>query len=70
MSGLPDPNRCRRTRLTADVIEAAPTFGLPVARHTLGLRDAYANAAGQGSTVFAMGYAARVAGDELTDVFR
>jgi hypothetical protein len=56
--------------LTADVIEAAPTFGLPVARHTLGLRDAYANAAGQGSTVFAMGYAARVAGDELTDVFR
>lgn len=71
--GAPDAvlvfNRIRRTRLSADVVEAAPMLGLPVCRHTLGLRDAYADAAGQGSTVFRMGSAARVAADELTAVF-
>ena len=63
-------NRMRRTRLSRGVVEAAPTLGLRVAKCTIGLRDAYADAAGQGSTVFRMGYGARTAAAELSDVFR
>ena len=63
-------NRVRRnTRLSADVISAAPALGLPVAVATVGLRDALADACGQGSHVFAMGTGAAQAAEELAALF-
>ena len=62
-------NRVRHTRLSADVISAAPALGLPVAAGTVGLRDALADACGQGSHVFAMGTGAAQAAEELAALF-
>lgn len=63
------PNRLQRhLRLSRELLETAQTLGIPVAPG-LGLRQAFADAPGQGTTVWKMGSAANEAGDELNQLF-
>ena len=64
-------NRLRPwTKLGQDVIDAAPQLGLPVARHALHYREAYADAPGQASVVWRMGSGAKAAADEIAALLK
>ncbi len=60
----------RDFRLTKDMRDAATLLGLKLAETPLALRQAYADAPGQASFVWKMGYAARDAAAELDKLFR
>ena len=57
-------------RLTADMKDAAAALNLPLAYGALILRQIYADAPGQGAVVWNMGTRARVAADEVDQIFR
>jgi chromosome partitioning protein len=58
-----------QTRLGREVVDAAADLGLPVAQTIIRLRTAYADAAGQGCTVWEMGSAAADAAADLDQLF-
>jgi chromosome partitioning protein len=62
------------TALSRDLQEAlqdtAKGPGVKVASSMIGLRSAFAEAASQGTTVWSLGYKARVAGEELNKLFQ
>lgn len=60
----------RDYRLTRDMRDAAGALGLELAESTITLRQAYADAPGQGTFVWNMGYAARGAAEELHRLFQ
>lgn len=60
----------REYRLTRDMQEAARTLGLTIAETPITLRQAYADAPGQATFVWNMGYAARGAAEEIDLLFR
>lgn len=73
--GLPEAltvmNRVQaRTRLARTAATAILRYGFPAAPVALQLRQAYAEACGEGSVVWRMGEAARVASEEINDLFR
>lgn len=57
-------------RLTKDMREAATSLGLTLAENSVTLRQAYADAPGQATFVWRMGYSARDAGEEIDLLFR
>ncbi|MFH1417342.1 MAG: ParA family protein [Planctomycetota bacterium] len=57
-----------RFSLTREAPEAAQTLGLPVCRHVLRLREALADAPGQRTVVWRMGYRAKAATTEMQNV--
>ena len=73
-NGLPKallvPNKLQRNyRLSRELLDTAGTLGLDVAPG-LGLRQAYADAAGQGTVVWRLGSAAREAAEEVHALFK
>jgi chromosome partitioning protein len=60
----------RDYRLTKDMLQAARTLNLTVAETAITLRQAYADAPGQATFVWNMGYAARDAAAEIDTLFR
>lgn len=60
----------RDYRLTADMLSAARSLELSVASTAITLRQAYADAPGQATFVWNMGYAARHAAAEIDSLFR
>ena len=58
-----------RYRLSRELHEASSSFAIPAASHAVGLRQAYADAVGQGTVVWRMGGAAKPAADELKALF-
>lgn len=73
-NGLPKallvPNKLQRNyRLSRELLDTAGTLGLDVAPG-LGLRQAYADAAGQGTVVWKLGSAAREAAEEVHALFK
>lgn len=60
----------RDYRLTKDMREAAASLQLSLATTPISLRQAYADAPGQGTFVWAMGYAARDAALEVDALFQ
>lgn len=60
----------REYRLTKDMEQAAETFGLRLAPQPVTLRQAYADAPGQATFVWRMGYQARDAAEEIDALFR
>lgn len=64
------PNKLQRNfRLSRELLDTAGTLGLDVAPG-LGLRQAYADAAGQGTVVWRLGSAAREAAEEVHSLFK
>ena len=59
----------RDYRLTKDMREAAAALQLNLAQSSVSLRQAYADAPGQGTFVWNMGYAARDAATEIETLF-
>lgn len=59
------PNRVQRTALAGDVLEVLGEFTLPVLGASLGQRNAYAQSAVQGGSVYRLGRAAEQARDEM-----
>ena len=59
----------REYRLTKDMEQAAKTFGLRLAPQSITLRQAYADAPGQATFVWRMGYSARDAAEEIDSLF-
>lgn len=57
-------------RLTRDMLDAAQALQLSVANTAVTLRQAYADAPGQATFVWQMGYAARDAAEEIDSLFR
>jgi chromosome partitioning protein len=57
-------------RLTKDMKDAAAALNLPLASTAMILRQIYADAPGQGATVWTLGSRAREAADEVTQLFR
>jgi hypothetical protein len=57
-------------RLTADMKDAAAALNLPLASGALILRKIYADAPGQGSVVWNVGTRARIAAEEVQQIFR
>ncbi len=60
------PNRVQRTALAGDVLEVMREFSLPVLPVALAQRNAYAQSAVEGGSVFHLGRAAQAARDEMT----
>ena len=60
----------RDYRLTKDMLDAARALELSVAKTAITLRQAYADAPGQATFVWDMGYVARDAADEIDALFR
>ena len=60
----------REYRLTRDMLDAAQALQLSVANTAVTLRQAYADAPGQATFVWQMGYAARDAAEEIDALFR
>ena len=60
----------REYRLTRDMREAAAGLGLKIAETAVTLRQAYADAPGQATFVWNMGYAARGAAEEIEQLFQ
>lgn len=60
----------RDYRLTKDMLQAARTLNLRVSNTAITLRQAYADAPGQATFVWNMGYAARDAAEEIDTLFR
>ncbi len=72
--GLPQalfiPNKIQvNTLLSNDLLSAAAEVGIPVAHTPIRLRQVYADAPTQGTTIFRMGARARDAIKELTELF-
>ena len=61
LQGVLVPNRVGRTSLAADVIDVMHDFDLPVLAASLGQRNAYAQSAAIGGSVFDLGSAAQPA---------
>lgn len=59
----------RDYRLTKDMREAASALQLDIAQTSVSLRQAYADAPGQGTFVWEMGYSARDAAKEIEQLF-
>ena len=59
----------KKYRLTQDMKTAASTLGLPVASTALALRQAYADAPGQGTVVWKLGSRGKDAATEVNAVF-
>jgi len=59
----------RDYRLTKDMREAASALQLDIAQTSVSLRQAYADAPGQGTFVWDMGYSARDAAKEIEQLF-
>lgn len=59
----------QKYRLTKDMVEAADALNLPVAKHSMVLRQIYADAPGQGAVVWHMGARAREASIEVKRLF-
>lgn len=59
----------RDYRLTKDMREAASALQLDIAQTSVSLRQAYADAPGQGTFVWEMGYSARDAAEEIERLF-
>ena len=59
----------RDYRLTRDMVEAAESLGLKLAETQISLRQAYADAPGQATFVWDMGYQARDAAIEIDQLF-
>ena len=57
--------RPARYRLSRDALEAAHTFGIPVARHIVPLREAIADAPGQRTAVWRLGSQGRDAAHDI-----
>ena len=57
-------------RLTRDMLDAAQALQLSVANTAVTLRQAYADAPGQATFVWQMGYATRDAAEEIDSLFR
>lgn len=69
-SAIFTPNKIQpHTRLSKDLLDAAEGVGIPIARTAIQFRQIYADAPGQGTTVFQMGYRAREAIAELNALF-
>ena len=60
----------RDYRLTKDMLDAAQSLEIAVAGTAVTLRQAYADAPGQATFVWNMGYSARDAADEIDSLFR
>lgn len=60
----------REYKLTRDMEQAAKSFGLDLAPHSVTLRQAHADAPGQATFVWRMGYQARDAAEEIDILFR
>ena len=60
----------REYRLTRDMRQAAVTLGLNIAETAVTLRQAYADAPGQATFVWNMGYHAKGAAEEIDRLFR
>jgi len=60
----------RDYRLTRDMRDAASTLGLKLAETPITLRQAYADAPGQATFVWNMGYAAKGAAEEIDQLFQ
>jgi chromosome partitioning protein len=58
-----------RYRLSRELQDASRSFDIPAASHAVGLRQAYADAVGQGTVVWRMGTAAKAAAEELNALF-
>lgn len=58
--------RHQRCRLVREAPQAAASLGLPVARSTLALREATADAPGQGRTIWELGRRGQTAAAEMT----
>jgi chromosome partitioning protein len=58
-----------RYRLSRELQEASANFGIPTASATVGLRQAYADAVGQGTVVWRMKGGAATAAEELNRLF-
>jgi chromosome partitioning protein len=58
-----------RYRLSRELHEASNGFEIPAAAHAVGLRQAYADAVGQGTVVWRMGVSAKQAADEMNALF-
>jgi chromosome partitioning protein len=56
-------------RLSQEMWETAQDLGIPLAKTAIRLRQAYADARSQNSTVFHMGYRAREAAEDLHNLF-
>ena len=56
--------------LTRDMRDAAGTLGLKLAETPITLRQAYADAPGQATFVWNMGYAAKGAAEEIDQLFQ
>jgi len=64
------PNKIQvNTLLSADLLATAADIGIPMVQTPVRFRQVYADAPGQGSTVFKMGPRAKAAADELTALF-
>jgi chromosome partitioning protein len=59
-----------RYRLSRELQETSRGLDIPTVSHAVGLRQAYADAVGQGTVVWRMGGAAKVAAEELSALFR
>jgi chromosome partitioning protein len=59
------PNRVQRTALAGDVLEVLGEFTLPVVRASLAQRNAYAQSAVEGGSVYRLGRSADPARDEV-----
>jgi chromosome partitioning protein len=58
-----------RYRLSRELQDASRALAIPVAQNSVGLRQAYADAVGQGSVVWRMGTQAQTAAEELNRLF-
>src|SRR5262245_3821623 len=59
-----------RTRLSTELLTTAQKIGIPMVKTAIHLRQVYADAPGQDTTVFAMGTRGKDAVDELNRVFQ
>jgi chromosome partitioning protein len=58
-----------RYRLSRELQETSTSLDIPAVSHAVGLRQAYADAVGQGTVVWRMGGAAKAAAEELNALF-
>ena len=58
-----------RYRLSRELQETSTSLEIPAVSHAVGLRQAYADAVGQGTVVWRMGGAAKAAAEELNALF-
>jgi chromosome partitioning protein len=59
-----------RTRLSTELLTTAQEIGIPMVKTAIHMRQVYADAPGQDTTVFAMGTRGKDAVEELNRVFQ